>query len=66
VPGIDQLFEIIGSHSVDALVAQIHRNEHGIPENPTISMVEGHWTEDAQSLRPIDTAKSISRKRTRR
>jgi len=45
IPGIDQRFEIIGSHAIDALVAQIHRNERGLPENPTSSMVEGHWTE---------------------
>jgi DNA-binding LacI/PurR family transcriptional regulator len=43
ISGMDQLFEIIGSHALDALVAQIHRNERGLPENPTISMVEGHW-----------------------
>jgi DNA-binding LacI/PurR family transcriptional regulator len=53
VPGIDQLFETIGSHSVDALVAQIHRNEHGIPENPTIGMVEGHWVEGPLPLQPV-------------
>jgi DNA-binding LacI/PurR family transcriptional regulator len=52
VPGIDQLFETIGSHSVDALVAQIHRSEHGIPENPTIAMVEGHWVEGPRLLQP--------------
>jgi len=47
LPGIDQLFEIIGSHAVDALVAQLHRNERGLPAHPTISMVEGQWTERA-------------------
>jgi len=57
VPGIDQLFEIIGSHSVDALVAQIHRHEHGIPENPTITMVEGHWMESNRPLPPASTVK---------
>ena len=45
VSGIDQLFEIIGSHAIDSLVAQIHRNEYGLPENPTISMVEGRWVD---------------------
>ena len=43
--GIDQLFETIGSHAVDALVAQIHRNERGLPAHPTIGMVEGQWLE---------------------
>ena len=43
VSGIDQLFETIGSHAVDTLVAQLHRNERGLPENPTVTMVEGQW-----------------------
>jgi hypothetical protein len=42
IAGIDQLFETVGSHARDALIAQIHRNERGLPENPTIGMVEGH------------------------
>ena len=45
VSGIDQLFETIGSSAVDALVAQIHRNEKGLPQNPTIAMVEGRWVD---------------------
>jgi DNA-binding LacI/PurR family transcriptional regulator len=45
VSGIDQLFEIIGSHAIDALVAHIHRNEKGLPEHPTVSMVEGRWVD---------------------
>jgi len=47
VPGIDQLFEIIGSSAVDALVGQIHRNEKGLPKNPSIAMVEGRWVDVA-------------------
>jgi DNA-binding LacI/PurR family transcriptional regulator len=43
IAGIDQVFEVIGSHAVDTLVAQIHRDERGIPRNPTITMVEGRW-----------------------
>ena len=45
IAGMDQLFETIGSHAIDALVAQIHRNERGLPAHPTISMVEAQWTE---------------------
>lgn len=45
ISGIDQMFDRIGSHSVEALVAQIHRNERGLPEHPTITMVEGTWRE---------------------
>jgi hypothetical protein len=43
VSGIDQLFETVGSHAVDALVAQLHRNERGLPAKPTVTMVEGQW-----------------------
>lgn len=57
IAGIDQRFEIIGSHAIDALVAQIHRHERGLPENPTIGMVEGHWTE-AGGLYPFRPADS--------
>ena len=45
IPGMDQLFEMIGSHAIDALVAQLHRNERGLPEHPTITMVEGQWVD---------------------
>lgn len=45
VPGIDQMFELVGGRAVESLVAQIHRNERGIPENPTITMVAGTWTD---------------------
>jgi DNA-binding LacI/PurR family transcriptional regulator len=47
IAGIDQRFELIGSHAVDALVAQIHRSEKGLPADPTIAMVEGHWVDEA-------------------
>lgn len=45
VAGMDQCFEAIGSQAVDLVVAQIHRNERGIPETAVVSMVEGHWIE---------------------
>ncbi len=54
IAGMDQRFETIGSHAIDALVAQIHRNERGLPKNPTISMVEGGW-EEPQGLHPFKT-----------
>lgn len=52
IAGIDQLFEMVGSHAIDALVAQIHRHDRGVPEHPTITMVEGQWT-DAEGLEPF-------------
>jgi DNA-binding LacI/PurR family transcriptional regulator len=56
VSGIDQLFETIGSHAVDALVAQLHRNERGLPEKPTVTMVEGHWL-DTCGFHPFGRAR---------
>ncbi|MGC4074132.1 MAG: LacI family DNA-binding transcriptional regulator [Nibricoccus sp.] len=57
IAGIDQRFEIIGGHALDAVVAQIHRNEKGLPDNPTIAMVEGHWNEES-GLFPFQSKKS--------
>lgn len=45
IAGVDQLFETIGSNAVDSLIAQLHRNERGLPKHPTIMMVEGQWVE---------------------
>lgn len=50
--GIDQLFEIIGEHSVETLVAQINRNERGLPLHPKVTMVQGEWR-DSHGLYPF-------------
>lgn len=55
ISGIDQIFETIGSHAIDGLVAQLHRNERGLPANPTVTMVEGRWT-DTWGLYPFKSA----------
>lgn len=57
ISGIDQLFETIGSHAVDVLVAQLHRNERGLPASPTVTMVEGRWTEES-GYYPLATVKA--------
>jgi len=41
--GIDQNGEGVGAAAVDLLVAQLHRNERGIPEEPTTLLVRGRW-----------------------
>lgn len=43
IAGIDQKVEVLGATAVDALVAQLHRQERGVPANPVVSMVEGTW-----------------------
>jgi len=60
VSGIDQLFETIGSHAVDALVAQLHRNERGLPTKPTVTMVEGQWV-DTCGFHPFAAAATTGR-----
>ncbi len=41
--GLDQNWGLAGAAAVDSVVAQIHRNERGIPDFPKTLMVEGRW-----------------------
>jgi LacI family transcriptional regulator len=41
--GIDQQPHIVGRAAVDMVVGQIHRNERGIPEHPTVLEVKPSW-----------------------
>lgn len=43
IAGIDQLPSAIGAAAIDLLIAQIRRNERGVPAIPVTSMVEGSW-----------------------
>jgi hypothetical protein len=45
IAGMDQLYETIGRHAVDSVVAQIHRNERGLPDDPMVALIEGRWEE---------------------
>ncbi len=45
VAGIDQNLPLIGSTAVDLLAGQLYHNEHGLPQRPALSMVEGYWVE---------------------
>jgi LacI family transcriptional regulator len=47
--GINQNPEAIGRTAVEMLVAQIHRNERGVPEAPSRTLVESLW-QDGKSL----------------
>ncbi len=46
IAGIDQKTQLIGATAVDLLVAQLHRQERGLPANPLVCMVEGEWVND--------------------
>jgi DNA-binding LacI/PurR family transcriptional regulator len=43
--GLNQNWGKVGAAAVDSIVAQIYRNERGIPENPKTIMLEGFWVE---------------------
>ena len=45
--GLNQNWRMVGAAAVDSVVAQIYRNERGIPECPKTIMVEGFWVEGA-------------------
>lgn len=37
--------QLIGASAVDLVMAQLHRNERGVPKHPTSVMLEGEWEE---------------------
>lgn len=43
--GLDQNWKLVGAAAVDSVVAQIYRNERGVPENPKTIMLEGTWVD---------------------
>jgi DNA-binding LacI/PurR family transcriptional regulator len=45
ISGLNQNWELAGAAAVDTVVAQIYRNERGIPSNPQTVMLEGFWQE---------------------
>lgn len=45
IAGVDQGYEIIAGHAVDLVVAQLQRNERGLPEAPRALLFPGRWVE---------------------
>ena len=45
VAGIDQNLPVIGATAMDLLAIQLYHNEHGLPQGPVLSMVEGRWVD---------------------
>jgi len=43
--GLDLMPEVLGAMAVDAVVAQINRNERGLPPHPQTIAVEGKWVD---------------------
>jgi LacI family transcriptional regulator len=49
--GFNQNFEQIAAAAVDAVIAQLHRNERGVPPRPQVVLVEGDWV-PGRTVRP--------------
>jgi LacI family transcriptional regulator len=41
--GVDQGYDLIAAHAVDLVVAQLHRNERGLPAEPRTLLFPGRW-----------------------
>lgn len=41
--GVDQGYDLIAAHAVDLVVAQLHRNERGVPAEPRTLLFAGRW-----------------------
>ena len=49
--GIEQPCESIGATAIDLLVAQLQRNERGVPSQPKLVQLEGRWVPGATTRR---------------
>lgn len=45
VSGIDQQTDVLGSYAVDMAIAQIHRGDFGLPDEPKLMLNKGRWRE---------------------
>jgi LacI family transcriptional regulator len=57
IAGIDQLPELVGAAAMDMIVAQINRNERGIPASPRQITTEGVWV-PGKTLRKLEGARN--------
>jgi LacI family transcriptional regulator len=48
-PGIDQGYDAIAAHAVDLVVAQLQRNERGVPNPPPMLLFPGRWREGSKA-----------------
>ena len=46
LPGMDVCNDIIAAGAVELVVAQLHRNERGVPQHPASHLVDGVWREE--------------------
>ncbi|MFH1499654.1 MAG: LacI family DNA-binding transcriptional regulator [Verrucomicrobiota bacterium] len=43
VDGLQRNDQMIGAKAVDMVLAELHRNERGVPKHPTVLLLEGQW-----------------------
>ena len=60
--GIDQNSKLVAAAAVDSIVAQINRNEFGLPAQPKTVMVQGSWYE-GKTIRPARAEPAVARQR---
>jgi len=53
--GLDLQPHVLGARAAELLIAQLQRNERGVPEWPTTTMIPARWV-DGPSLRPEGSA----------
>jgi LacI family transcriptional regulator len=51
--GVDQGYDLIAAHAVDLVVAQLHRNERGLSDEPRTLLFAGRWMVPA-SIKPAE------------
>ncbi|MGH8021453.1 MAG: hypothetical protein ACREIA_24865 [Opitutaceae bacterium] len=52
VAGLDLQPRLIGSRAMELIIAQLHRNEYGIPETASTTTIPAAWT-DGPTLRGV-------------
>ena len=50
--GLNLQAALIGSRGVELIIAQLYRNEYGVPEHPSVTTIPGEWV-DGPTVRAI-------------
>ena len=53
ISGYHQNYRMEGCFAVDLLIGQLHRNEHGIPDEPKSLQVMGSWNEGSSIMKQV-------------
>jgi LacI family transcriptional regulator len=61
VAGIDQNLPLIGATAIDILAGQLYHNEHGLPQRPVLSVIEGFWVNGKTAPRKTARARAVAR-----